>query len=126
MAPKLLLAEDHDENRRIVRRRLEKQGYAVIEARNGAEAVTKARENSPDLIIMDLSMPELDGIEAWRMICDLMETPPPVIALTATVIQDVRLNCADLGFQAFLTKPVDFQNLVETIENVRRRPQIAA
>lgn len=126
MAPKLLLAEDHDDNRRIVRRRLEKHGYAVIEARDGAEAVAKARETAPDLIIMDLSMPELDGIEAWRMICDLMETPPPVIALTATVIQDVRLNCAEMGFKAFLTKPVEFQTLVETIEKVRRRAPIAA
>ena len=126
MALKLLLAEDHEENRRIVRRRLEKQGYSVIEARDGAEAVTKARDASPDLIIMDLSMPELDGIEAWRMICDLMEAPPPVIALTATVIQDVRLDCADLGFSAFLTKPVDFKILVETIEKVRPKPGVAA
>jgi|CXWL01.1.fsa_nt_gi CheY-like chemotaxis protein len=114
----ILVVDDIEANRAILRRRLQRKGFAVIEAANGAEAVALTQEWRPDVILMDLSMPVMDGIEAWRMICELIDDPPAAIALTAVTIQDVRLACDEIGFRAFLTKPVDFRLLLATIEKV--------
>ena len=114
----ILVAEDHDVNREMICLRLRRLGHRVAEASNGAEAVAMAQHSEPDVIIMDLSMPVMDGIEAWRMICELLPEPPPVIAVTAVAIRDVQLTCADLGFGAYLTKPVDFSSLIMAIENL--------
>lgn len=122
----ILLAEDHDTNREMLSLRLKRLGHAVIEATNGAEAVAHTQSYAPDLIIMDLSMPVMDGIEAWRMICELMDAPPPAIALTAVAIQDVRLTCQEIGFRAFLTKPTDFAALTALLDQVRAEKRAAA
>ncbi len=111
----ILVVEDHDVNREMICMRLRRVGHDVAEARNGAEAVAMVQQSEPDIIIMDLSMPVMDGIEAWRMIGELLPEPPPVIALTAIAIRDVQLTCDDLGFGAYLTKPVDFAALMATI-----------
>lgn len=118
MSITILVVDDVETNRSMLRRRLERAGYAVIEAANGAEAVALTQEWRPDVILMDLSMPVMDGIECWRMICELIDDPPAAVALTAVTIQDVRLACDEIGFRAFLTKPVDFQLLLATIENL--------
>lgn len=114
----ILVVEDHEVNRAMLCLRMRRLGHEVFEACNGAEAVAMAQQGALDLIIMDLSMPVMDGIEAWRMISELVDAPPPAIALTAITIRDVRLTCHDIGFSAYLTKPVDFAALVATIDRL--------
>ena len=114
----ILVVEDHDVNREMICLRLRRLGHRVAEARNGAEAVAMVQLDPPDIIIMDLSMPVMDGVEAWRMINELVDAPPPVIALTAVAIRDMELTCADLGFGAYLTKPVNFSTLNAAIQNL--------
>lgn len=124
----VLIAEDHESNRRVLSRRLARQGYDVLEAANGAEAVAMVQEHAPDVILMDISMPVLDGLEAWRMIEQMCEKPPVAIALTATAIRDVQLACHDAGFSDYITKPVDFRRLCETIDMfsaIAAEPQLA-
>lgn len=112
----ILIAEDDEPNRALLARRLKGAGYDVIVATDGADAVAKCLDFKPDLVLMDLSMPEMDGIDAWRAMLEMMETPPPVIALTGAQIRDLRLTCAELGFAAYIEKPYDFSNLLKRIE----------
>ena len=114
----ILVAEDHDVNREVLCRRLKRRGFAVIEARDGAEAVAAVQTNQPDLVLMDISMPVMDGIEAWRLITETVCAPPPAIALTATFIADVRLLCQEAGFSAFLGKPIEMSVLLTEMESL--------
>lgn len=114
----ILVAEDDDASRNVLCMRLRELGHRVVQAANGAEAVALTSQIAPDLLITDLSMPIMDGIEAWRLICDLVERPPPAIALTAITISDLQMICEEAGFAAYLTKPVNFPRLVSTIESL--------
>ncbi|MEQ1618454.1 MAG: response regulator [Terricaulis sp.] len=114
----ILVVEDHAVNREMICLRLRRVGYRVNEARDGAQAVAMVQQDPPDIIIMDLSMPVMDGVEAWRMIKELVDAPPPVIALTAVAIRDMELTCSDLGFGAYLTKPVNFSALRAAIQSL--------
>lgn len=116
MTQTVLVVDDLEDNRAMLARRLERAGYRIIEATDGAEAVAITVNDRPDLILMDISMPGVDGIEAWRIICEMCDHPPPAIALTATCIADVKHTCLEIGFRAFLTKPVDFAELIETVK----------
>jgi two-component system, cell cycle response regulator DivK len=114
---RILIAEDHQDNREMLTRRLERRGYEVHVAENGAEAVEKAKEVAPDLILMDISMPIMSGIEATKM---LRQTPDcrdvKIVALTAHAMDSARQECMDAGCNEFATKPVDFAGLVALIE----------
>lgn len=114
---RILLAEDHRDNREMLTRRLERRGYEVHTAENGAEAVEKARACTPDLILMDISMPVMSGIEATRA---LRQTPEvskvKIVALTAHAMESARRECMEAGCDDFATKPVDFAGLVALIE----------
>lgn len=114
---RILIAEDHPDNREMLTRRLERRGYEVHVAENGAEAVEKAQSCSPDLILMDISMPVMSGIEATRA---LRRTPSvsniKIVALTAHAMDSARQECMDAGCDDFATKPVDFAGLVALIE----------
>ena len=103
----ILLAEDDDMSRDMLSRRLAKLGYVVIEARNGAEAIDAARAETPDLIIMDVCMPQMDGIEAMkRLKADQKTARIPIIALTAlNTAADVKRAVA-AGCSGYETKPV--------------------
>lgn len=103
----ILLAEDDDMSRDMLSRRLARLGYVVIEARNGAEAIDAARGENPDLIVMDVCMPRMDGIEAMRQLkADQKTAAIPIIALTAlNTAVDVRRALA-AGCNAYETKPV--------------------
>lgn len=114
----ILVAEDEDASRDMLCARLRGLGHSIVEARNGAEAVALTCQRAPDLVITDLSMPIMDGVEALRMICDLVQAPPPAIALTAIAISDLHMICGEAGFAAYLTKPVNFPLLVSTIERL--------
>lgn len=114
---RILIAEDHADNREMLVRRLERRGYEVHAAVNGAEAVEKAKACAPDLILMDISMPVMSGIEATRA---LRSAPggqrTKIVALTAHAMESTRLECMDAGCDAFATKPVDFPGLIALIE----------
>jgi two-component system cell cycle response regulator DivK len=117
MTVKLLLVEDNEVNRDMLSRRLERRGYSVAIAVDGQEALTKARTEKPDLILMDLSLPVLDGWEATRRIkasLDLKDIP--IIALTAHAMPTDEKKALDAGCDDFDTKPVEFARLLGKIQ----------
>lgn len=113
----ILVVDDYECNRELLRMFLSTSGYIVIEAANGLEAVKIATRISPDLIIMDLAMPVLDGYGAVRL---LREVPKlcevPIVACTAYDTSTHRAHAMSLGFNEFLTKPIDFMQLDVVID----------
>lgn len=116
---RILVAEDNLENQEIIRRRLERAGHIVTIAVNGLEAVEFAKRDHPDLVLMDISMPIMSGVEATQVI---RRTPEirliPIIALTAHAMEGDAEKCLAVGCDAFSTKPVRFSALLELIEKV--------
>ncbi|MBK9711882.1 MAG: PAS domain S-box protein [Kouleothrix sp.] len=128
-APTILLAEDSEVNIAMIRDYLAKLGYQVIVARNGAEAIDRARESLPDLILMDVQMPGMDGLEAMRHIrADAGLAEIPIIALTALAMPGDRERCIAAGANDYLRKPIGLRSLVGTIESylVRAEPSRGA
>ncbi len=114
---KLLLVEDNEMNRDMLARRLQRRGFKVVIAINGEKAVEMSRSEEPDLILMDLSLPVMDGWEATKKIkADQATAGIPVIALTAHAMESDRTKALDAGCDDFATKPVDFGQLLETME----------
>ena len=117
--PKLLIVEDDDANRDMLTRRLARRGFDMVGAVNGLEAVELARTEHPDLILMDISLPELDGLDATRQIREAMETRAiPIIALTAHAFREDREQCLAAGCDDYDIKPVDFSRLLSKIETL--------
>jgi two-component system cell cycle response regulator DivK len=115
--PRILVVEDHDINLHLICRKLERAGYATLIARNGLEAVEAAVRHVPDLILMDLGLPLMDGCEATkRLKQDPVTRKIPVIMLTAHVMADHRERAKEAGTDAFETKPTDFARLLVTIQ----------
>jgi CheY-like chemotaxis protein len=115
--PKLLLVEDNEMNRDMLSRRLTRRGYEVAVALDGEQGVAMARSESPALILMDMSLPGLDGWEATRRIKAAPETRAiPVIALTAHAMAGDREKAIAAGCDDFDTKPVDLERLLGKIE----------
>ncbi len=116
---RILVAEDNLENQEIIRRRLERAGHIVAIAVNGVEAVESAMRDRPDLILMDISMPIMSGIEATQVIRRTSGINSiPIIALTAHAMEGDAEKCLAIGCDAFSTKPVRFGALLELIEKV--------
>ena len=114
---KILLVEDNETNRDMLSRRLARRGYEVIIAVDGAEGLAMARAEAPDLILMDMSLPVLDGWEATRQIKMAANTGAiPVIALTAHAMAGDREKALKAGCDEYETKPVEFQRLLSKIE----------
>ena len=112
----ILLVDDHDDIRDMMTRQLQKHGYAVVTASNGLEAVIATAQTLPALILMDINMPELDGIEATMQIrAANVENRIPVIALTAYALPGDEIRAKAAGCDAFHAKPVDFERLLEQI-----------
>lgn len=108
----ILVVDDNESNRELLSVFLSGSGYEVIEARDGLEAVKVASSQYPDLIIMDLSMPLLDGFGAVRLLREVPEVcEVPVIACTAHDTPTYRLQARVVGFSGFLGKPIDFSQL---------------
>lgn len=123
--PKILLVEDNEMNRDMLSRRLQRKGYQVVSAESGEQGLSLARLESPDLILMDISLPEMDGWEASRQLkADEGTRHIPIIALTARVLKSDQAKAFEVGCSDYDTKPVDFGRLVEKIENtlVEKRP----
>ena len=116
---KILLVEDNEMNRDMLSRRLEKRGYEVELAVDGAEGVDKARAGSPDLILMDMSLPVKDGWTATRELKDDAGMRAiPIIALTAHAMAGDRDKALEAGCDAYETKPIELPRLIETIEKL--------
>lgn len=114
---RILLVEDNEMNRDMLSRRLERQGYEVIFAVDGEEAVARAVSDAPDLILMDIGLPGIDGCEATRLI---RQNPAnarlPIIALTAHAMAVDETRARDAGCNDFDTKPVDLPRLLGKIK----------
>jgi two-component system cell cycle response regulator DivK len=114
---KLLLVEDNEMNRDMLSRRLQKQGYEVVIAVDGEEGVAKAQTEAPALILMDMSLPGVDGWEATRRLKAAPQTQKiPVIALTAHAMTDDREKALAAGCDDFDTKPVELPRLLAKIK----------
>ncbi len=115
---RILVAEDNEDNRDILIRRLSKKGHQVEAVGDGAMAVRHVEEHLPDLVLMDLSMPQLSGMQATRQIRSLEPHASriPIVALTAHAMSGVREECLEAGFDDFATKPIDFKELFATIQ----------
>ena len=117
--PKILLVEDQEMNRDMLSRRLKKKGYEVAIAVDGAEGVEKARSESPELILMDMSLPVMDGWEATRRLkADEATRSIPVVALTTHAMSTDRDKALEAGCDAYETKPVELPRLLETMEKL--------
>lgn len=115
--PKILIVDDNDDNRDVLARRLQKHGFDVTQASGGKLAVTQATSDAPDLILMDLSMPELDGWAATRLIRS-QSLSMPIIALTAHAMPGDRERAIDAGCTDYQTKPVELDRLLVAIESL--------
>jgi two-component system, cell cycle response regulator DivK len=114
---RILLVEDNEMNRDMLSRRLKRRGYEVLIALDGAEGVAEAQTQAPDLILMDMSLPVLDGWEATRRLKAAPETRSiPVIALTAHAMSGDRDKAIEAGCNDYDTKPVEFDRLLTKIE----------
>ena len=110
---KILLVEDNEMNREMLGRRLAKRGFDIVFAATGLEAIEKAQSELPDLILMDLSLPDVDGWEATRRIKTLEATAKiPVIALTAHAMAGDRERAIEAGADDYDTKPIEFTRLL--------------
>jgi CheY-like chemotaxis protein len=115
---KILLVEDNEMNRDMLSRRLERKGFDVVMAVDGQAGVEMASSASPDLILMDLSLPIIDGWEATRRIkADAATQKIPVIALTAHAMAGDEQKAIEAGCDDYDTKPVDLKRLLGKIEN---------
>ena len=110
----ILLVEDDEDTRYLMRLEIERRGYRVIEADDGEKAVALAQEEHPDIILMDLSLPTMDGLEATKQIREIDRLRSvPIIAVTAHQETDFREGAKASGFDAYVTKPMDFDWLSE-------------
>jgi len=114
---KLLLIEDNEMNRDMLSRRLTRRGYEVAIAIDGAQGVEMARTETPDLVLMDLSLPIIDGWEATRLIKASAETKHlPVIGLTAHAMAGDREKALEAGCDDYDTKPIELERLLKKVE----------
>src|SRR5438105_1928615 len=122
---KILLVEDNEQNRDMLARRLARQGHAVVTAADGERAIAMAGAESPDVILMDLNLPVLDGWVATRRIKDSPVTRCiPVIALTAHAMSGDRQRALNAGCDDYDTKPIDFPSLIAKIEALLAKPSL--
>lgn len=116
---KILLVEDNEMNLDMLTRRLERKGFQVLIATDGEQGVALAQSEQPDLILMDMSLPVLDGWQATRQIRSLPKTKTiPIIALTAHAVSGDREKCLAAGANEYETKPVKFDQLMSKIESL--------
>jgi CheY-like chemotaxis protein len=117
--PVILIAEDNPANMETMTGYLESRGYRPIEAENGLQAIELARSHQPDIILMDIQMPDLNGFEAIARLRQIPECAKiPIIALTALASPPDRQKCLDAGADGYVTKPVKLSQLVATIDTL--------
>lgn len=117
MSSKILVVEDNEKNRILIRDVLEYYGYQVLEAGNGAEGTAMAKEHKPDLIIMDIQMPVMDGMSAAKIIKNDPETREiKMIALTSFAMKGDKERFMAAGFDDYIAKPIDTRMLPELVK----------
>ncbi len=114
---KILIVKDNEKNMKLVRDILRHQGHATLEAVNGLDGVRLAEEEHPDLVLMDIQLPDIDGIEALvRIRKDVSLDAIPVLAVSASVMPDDQQKIISSGFDAFIMKPINLKQFVETVQ----------
>ena len=112
----ILIVEDNEKNMKLARDILRAKGYAVLEATTGTQGVELALQHRPDLVLMDIQLPDINGIDAFaRIRADASTARVPVIAFTASVTPGDRNRIGDAGFDGFLSKPINLKDFVETV-----------
>lgn len=120
---KLLIADDKETSRELIRTVLEPLGYEITEAADGIEAVRFAREVHPDLIVLDLHMPGLDGFGVLAQLrADKGFAKTPIMALTASAMQGDRERALDAGFSSYVTKPIPLSELRAEVQRLLESP----
>ncbi|MGE5461017.1 MAG: response regulator [Solirubrobacterales bacterium] len=113
---RILVVEDNEKNMKLFRDILVATGYRTLEATSGAEAVDMATEHTPDLVLMDIQLPDLDGVQALhRLRANARTATIPVLALTAQAMHGDRERFLAAGFDGYLSKPVDVRELIGTV-----------
>jgi CheY-like chemotaxis protein len=116
---RILIAEDNPDNRDLLVRRLHRQGWETAVAVDGIEAIEQCRTYRPDLVLMDVAMPRMTGLEATRALrADSLTARVKIIAVTAHAMDANRIECIDAGCDEFATKPIDFPALFALIREV--------
>lgn len=112
----ILIVEDNEKNRRLLRKVLQVSGYRVAEVETGRDAVVAAREQGPDLILLDYQLPDIDGIEVFRLIrADPAIKRMPIVAVTASAMPEDQKRMREAGFEGFETKPINVKDLLVTV-----------
>jgi two-component system cell cycle response regulator DivK len=115
----VLIVEDNDKNMKLARDVLQAKGYQTLEAETGEEGVRLAKERKPDLVLMDIQLPGINGIEAFRQIrADPGTARIPVVALTASVTPTDRSQITAAGFDAFVGKPINLKEFLDTVKRL--------
>jgi CheY-like chemotaxis protein len=117
MPKTILMVEDEPKNMKLLRDLLQKFGYETMEATDGEQGVELTRKIKPDLVLMDIMMPKLDGLEATRILkADISTKDIPVVALTAFAMSGDKERALEAGCDGYVTKPVDVRELLKTVE----------
>ena len=115
----ILIVEDNEKNMKLVRDVLQAKGYATIEAGTGEDGVRLAIERKPDLILMDIQLPGINGIEALRVLRANSATATiPAVAVTASVMQQDRKQITEAGFDGYLGKPLNLKEFLDTVRTM--------
>ena len=115
----VLIVEDNEKNMKLARDVLQAKGYKTLEAVTGEEGVALARQHVPDLVLMDIQLPGISGIEAFKQIrADAKTARVPVVALTASVTPTDRTAISAAGFDAFVSKPINLKEFLETVKRL--------
>jgi len=120
----ILIVEDNEKNLKLLRDVLQYKGYRTFEAMTGAEGLRLAREERPDLVLMDIQLPDIDGITALgRLRSDPLTQKTPVVAVSASVMPDDQQRIVASGFDAYVTKPINVKSFLETVERFIGKPK---
>ena len=120
----ILIVEDNEKNMKLVRDVLQFKGYHTLEAVNATDGIALAKEKRPDLILMDIQLPDIDGIAALKIIRkDERLAATPVVAVSASVMPDEQQRIIASGFNAYVTKPIDLKSFLETVERFAGKPK---
>lgn len=118
----VLIVEDNETNMKLARDVLQAKGYATLEAVSGEEGVALAREKRPDLVLIDIQLPGISGMEAFRQLrADPGTAAIPVVALTASVTPVDRMQITAVGFDAFVAKPISLREFLDTVKRLLER-----
>src|SRR5687768_11054714 len=126
MSKKIVIVEDHPAVRRVLTLSLQQRGYEILEASPGGSGIALAAEENPDLVLLDLSLPDFSGLEIAKTIKQNPETASiPIVALSGCTERELAVKSFEVGMAAYLTKPADTQDLVNVIENLTESRSLA-